>query len=111
MIAAMYVHICKFAFCRKYFKMRNEACKDDVIILNKFEVIQLKERLQNNAHNCGVYCLKVHHLCSYTVIIIRGLWMQTCRWLNSYSELEMLVKISSDILTRKKLEYKLDSPY
>ena len=45
---------------RKYFKLRNEVCKDDIIVLNKFKVIQLKEKLQNDAHNCGVYCLKVY---------------------------------------------------
>ena len=45
---------------RKYFKLRNKVCKDDIIVLKKFKVIQLKEKLQNDAHNCGVYCLKVY---------------------------------------------------
>ena len=31
----------------------------DEINLDKFEVIQLSQRMQNDSINCGVYCLKV----------------------------------------------------
>ena len=51
---------------RKYFKMRNEVLNDDVIVLDKFTVVQVKTQLQNDGYNCGVFCLKV---CSYRICI------------------------------------------
>ena len=31
----------------------------DNINLDKFEVVQLSQQIQNDGTNCGVYCLKV----------------------------------------------------
>ena len=89
---------------RKYFKLRNEVCKDDIIVLNKFKVIQLKEKLQNDTHNYRVYCLKVYlWLCTYTVLIIKAYWCKP-RWLNIYYEAETSVNILLDTVILMKLE-------
>ena len=91
---------------RKYFKLRNEVCKDDITVLNKFKVIQLKEKLQNDAHNCGVYCLKVPipmAICTYTVLIIKAYWCKPI-WLNIYYEEETSVNILLDTVILMKLE-------
>ena len=39
--------------------MRHLRLGRDEINLDKFEVIQLSQRIQNDSINCGVYCLKV----------------------------------------------------
>ena len=46
-------------FTWKYFQMRHLQLGRDGINLDKFEVIQLSQWIQNDSINCGVYCLKV----------------------------------------------------
>ena len=43
-------------FCREYFKIRSEHLEDKILIV-KFELVQLKGRVQNDGSNCGVYCI------------------------------------------------------
>ena len=46
--------------------MRNEVLKDDVIVLDKFTVVQVKAQLQNDGYNCGIFCLKVCKIYNYS---------------------------------------------
>ena len=39
--------------------MRQLQLGKDKINLNKFQVVQLTQQVQNDGTNCGVYCLKV----------------------------------------------------
>jgi len=42
---------------RKYFKMRSEYVKEDKFLINKFERVQLRGRIQKNDSNCEIYLL------------------------------------------------------
>ena len=52
---------------RRFFRTRYNLLENDEISLENFEVQQLKKRVQYDAYNCGIYCLKVT---SYIAIFI-----------------------------------------
>lgn len=61
--------------------MRHLQLGRDEINLDKFEVIQLKQQIQNDSINCGVYCLKVSKITVTTRNVISHCHV---RWLNNY---------------------------
>lgn len=59
-------------FCRRFFRTRSNLLENDEINLENFEVQQLRKRVQYDAYNCGIYCLKVtsyvhSYIASYVV--------------------------------------------
>ena len=45
--------------CRTFLKKRYEHLGKDLINLDDYSKVQLKQRIQFDGVNCGVYCLKV----------------------------------------------------
>lgn len=61
----------------KFFKTRFRIMGNDEIVLEKFSVIQLQNRIQRDGCNCGIFCLKVwsnfamcHAVANYRIRII-----------------------------------------
>lgn len=53
------MHVVTCASNRKYFKLRYHQLGRDEIDLEGYCVIELSQRIQNDATSCGIYCLKV----------------------------------------------------